>query len=159
MGSLAKKKTLLQQHTFFCVTKTWYFPVTRFMEEMLCLFLFTCSSLPPIFTLVAATISHFLTAAIKFSCFSSNKLKKNWKLVSKFFYSFFHLAFPRLCGNLNLVLRKTRLCCCCCFFFSFKVRVAMRFTAKNTLCRSLSVAHHLSSVSCTLYLLCSRLLI
>ena len=31
-------------------------------------------SLPLIFTLVAASISHFLTAAIKFSCYSSNEI-------------------------------------------------------------------------------------
>ena len=31
-------------------------------------------SLPFIFTLVAASISHFLTAAIKFSCFSSKEI-------------------------------------------------------------------------------------
>ena len=31
-------------------------------------------SLPLIFTLLAARISHFLTAAIKLSCFSSNKI-------------------------------------------------------------------------------------
>ena len=31
-------------------------------------------SLPLIFTLVAASISHFLTPTIKFSCFSSNKI-------------------------------------------------------------------------------------
>ena len=31
-------------------------------------------SLPLIFTLVAASISHFLTATIKFSCYSSNEI-------------------------------------------------------------------------------------
>ena len=31
-------------------------------------------ALPLIFTLVAASISHFLTAAIKFSCYSSNEI-------------------------------------------------------------------------------------
>ena len=31
-------------------------------------------SLPLIFTLVPASISHFLTAAIKFSCYSSNEI-------------------------------------------------------------------------------------
>ena len=31
-------------------------------------------SLPLIFTLLAASISHFLTAAMKFSCFSSNEI-------------------------------------------------------------------------------------
>ena len=35
---------------------------------------FTFFSLPLIFTLVAASISHFLTAAIKFSCHSSNEI-------------------------------------------------------------------------------------
>ena len=31
-------------------------------------------ALPLIFTFVAASISHFLTAAIKFSCYSSNEI-------------------------------------------------------------------------------------
>ena len=35
---------------------------------------FTFLALPLIFTLVAASISHFLTAAIKFSCYSSNEI-------------------------------------------------------------------------------------
>ena len=48
------------------------FLVTRFMWEMSYLLLFTFfHSL--IFTLVAARISHFLTAAEKISCCSSNK--------------------------------------------------------------------------------------
>ena len=36
----------------------------------------SCSlfSLPLIFTVVAISISHFLTAAIKLSCFSSNEI-------------------------------------------------------------------------------------
>ena len=49
-------------------------PVARFMEEMLYVFRFTFFLPPLIFTLVAASISHFLTAAIKFSCFSSNEI-------------------------------------------------------------------------------------
>ena len=39
--------------------------------------MWSCSlffTLPLIFTLVAASISHFLTAAIKCSCYSSNKI-------------------------------------------------------------------------------------
>ena len=38
--------------------------------------MWSCSlfSLPLIFTLVGASISHFLTAAIKFSCYSSNEI-------------------------------------------------------------------------------------
>ena len=52
------------------------FLVTRFMEEMSYLFLFSLSffSLALIFNLVAASISHFLTAAMKFSCFSSSEI-------------------------------------------------------------------------------------
>ena len=48
------------------------FLVTRFTEEMSYLLLFTFFH-SPIFTLVAARISHFLTAAKNFSCCSSNK--------------------------------------------------------------------------------------
>ena len=48
--------------------------LTLFVEEMLYLFMFPFVSLLLIFTLVAASISHFLTAAIKFSCFSSNEI-------------------------------------------------------------------------------------
>ena len=38
-------------------------------------FFFFFSLLPLIFTLVAARISHFLTAAIKVSCFSSKEIR------------------------------------------------------------------------------------
>ena len=50
------------------------FLVTRFMEQMLYVVPFTFFSVPLIFTLVAAGISHFLTAAIKLSCYSSNEI-------------------------------------------------------------------------------------
>ena len=46
------------------------FLVASFMEEKSYVYLFTFLSLPLIFTLVATCISHFLTDAIKFSCFS-----------------------------------------------------------------------------------------
>ena len=49
------------------------FLVTCFIEEMSYVFLFTFFLLPLIFTLMAASISHFLTAATKFSCCSTNK--------------------------------------------------------------------------------------
>ena len=51
-----------------------YFLVSRFMEEVLYVFLFTFISLPLIITFVAAGISHFLTAAVKFSRFSSGEI-------------------------------------------------------------------------------------
>ena len=41
------------------------------MHVFLFTFFFHCRSFPP---LVATSISHFLTAAIKFSCFSSNEI-------------------------------------------------------------------------------------
>ena len=47
-------------------------------------------ALPLIFTLVAASISHFLTAAIKFSCYSSNEIGL------LFFFLFLALALSLL---------------------------------------------------------------
>ena len=49
------------------------FLVTHFMEGMSDVFLLTLFSLSLIFTLVAASTSHFVTAVTKFSCCSSNK--------------------------------------------------------------------------------------
>ena len=85
IGLISKKASLQVQHTFFvhffalplfCATTKWNFqksPSYTFMEELLYVFLFTFFSTALIFTLVAASISHFLTAATKFSCCSSNK--------------------------------------------------------------------------------------
>ena len=99
---LAKKKNQQKQlcsfSTLFCTflcrcfarlqrETSRNFLVTRFMEEKSYVFLFTFLSLPPIFTLVAACISHFLTVAIKFSCFSF----------------FFSLAFLSLALALSLL--------------------------------------------------------
>ena len=44
------------------------------MEENVCVPVHSVFSLPLIFTLVAASISHFLTAAIEISCFSSSEI-------------------------------------------------------------------------------------
>ena len=66
------------------------FLVTRFMEEMLYVLLFLfpeCVRCHSFFTTVATSISHFLTAAIKFSCYSSNEIG---------LHCFWYLA-PRLC--------------------------------------------------------------
>ena len=84
IGLISKKATLYVS-TLFCTflcpcfarlqrETPRNFLVTRFMEEMQHVFLFTFFSLPLIFTLVAASISHFLKAATKFSCCSSNKI-------------------------------------------------------------------------------------
>ena len=62
------------QHTFlyisfpmFCTTKTWNFfepPINTFFGEKVCVPVHSVFSLPLIFTLVAASISHLLTVAI-----------------------------------------------------------------------------------------------
>ena len=90
LGLISNETTLHVQHkcstlffwTFLCRCfvrrqreTSRNFRVTRFMKEMLyVVLLFTFFSLPLIFTLMAANISHFLTAAIKFSCYSSNEI-------------------------------------------------------------------------------------
>ena len=68
----------------FCTTTTRNFLVTRFMEEMLytcscSLFFFTAGHFDNL-TLVAAGISHILTAAIKFIHFFSNEIGLRWFL-------------------------------------------------------------------------------
>ena len=51
------------------------------MEEMLCVVLFTFFLMPLIFALVAASISHFLTPSIKFSCYSSNEIGCSFSVI------------------------------------------------------------------------------
>ena len=87
------KTNLHVQYTFlqislplFCTTKTSNFLLTHYFlwrnfcmcsaKILLLVFLFTLIfSLLLIFTLLAACISHFLTATMKFSCFSSNEIR------------------------------------------------------------------------------------
>ena len=106
------------QHTFlyislllFCTTKTWNFLVIARAHQKFCC-LCSCSllifSLPLIFTWLAASISHFLTAAMTFSCFSCNEISL--------------LCLQSLAPALSLLStrgytskitsKKTRLCCC-----------------------------------------------
>ena len=59
------------------------------------------------------SISHFLTAAMKFSCFSSNEIHPSCS------FSVIHVSV-----TIKNSVQKTRLCCC---LFSLKVRAAMRF--------------------------------
>ena len=93
---ISKKTNLHVQHAFclslplfcttttlFCRTKTSNFLVTHYFygEIVVCaypIFCFLCScsllfSLPLIFTLLAASISHFLTAALNFPVFLPTK--------------------------------------------------------------------------------------
>ena len=79
-------------------------------KKMLLVFLFDFFfwlSIPLIFTLLAASISHFLTAAIKFSCFSFNEIRPPLfiSLSLTFSRSFIHVSEDK-----NLVNKKTRLC-------------------------------------------------
>ena len=86
--------------------------------EMSHVFLFAFFfSLLLIFTLVAASISHFLTAPIKFSCFSSNEI-------------------GLLCLSLALALAflstaRQTFCFLVVFFLFLKDRVAMQFTTET----------------------------
>ena len=90
------------------------FLVTRFMDEMSQVFLLPFFSLPLTFTLVAASISHFLTAATKFSCCFSNNfsffslslqlslapilVELHWPVASFLFFSaFLFLYIPYMC--------------------------------------------------------------
>ena len=74
-------------------------------------------SLPLIFTLLAASISHFLTAALNFHVFLPTKF------VSFVFNNSLQLflCYLRWCKQ-KITQKKTRLCCC---IFFLKVRVAM----------------------------------
>ena len=111
IGLISKKSTLRVQHTFlhislplFCTTTTWNFQkllrrYTLFrgnVVRVLVHFFFTATHFH--LALVAASISHFVTAATKFSCCSSNK-----KMSPLFFISrsrslspFFSLSFAGL---------------------------------------------------------------
>ena len=94
------------------------------MEEMLNVLLFITFSLPLIFPLVAGSISHFLTAAIKFSCFSSNEIGLLCFFISR--SSCFSVIESM--QKLKLSRKKELALLNCCYFLSLKVRVAMRFT-------------------------------
>ena len=69
------------------------------MEEMLYVLLFTFFLLLLIFALMASGISHFLTAAIKFSCYFSNEIG-----LLCFFISCFS-AFSVIHANVDLKIK------------------------------------------------------
>ena len=85
IGLISKKATLHVQHIFLCISlplfcetrETWNFQkllsYTFYGGLVVRVLVHFCFSLPLIFTLVAASISHFFTAVTKFSCCSSNK--------------------------------------------------------------------------------------
>ena len=68
---------------------------------------------------LAANISHFLTAAMKFSCFSSNEIRLPGS------FSVIHVSL-NIKNNQNNVEKDTTLLF---FFLSQKVRAAMRFSS------------------------------
>ena len=86
IGLISKKSNFARAAHFFCTflcrcfarlqrETSRNFLVTRFMEEMSYVFSFTFffTAAHFLLALVAASISHFVTAATKFSCCSSNK--------------------------------------------------------------------------------------
>ena len=78
-----------------------------------------CFSLPLIFTLVNVTISHFLTAAIKFSRFSSNEIAVRCFFISR------TSSFPVIHVIYTLKFSRKK------DFLSLKVRAAVQFTAET----------------------------
>ena len=111
IGLISKKATLHVQHTFlyislplFCATTTWNFQklvsYTFYggnVIRVLVHFFFTTAHFH--LALVAASISHFVAAATKFSCCSSNK-----KISFVFFSRWASLSFSsifHICGHDN----------------------------------------------------------
>ena len=110
IGLIKKKATLHVQHTFlyislplFCTTTTWNFrkPLSypfygRNVSRFLVHFFFTAAHLH--LALVVASISHFVTAATKFSCCSSNNKVSPVSFIScsRSLWPFFSLSFAGL---------------------------------------------------------------
>ena len=102
---ISKNATMHAQHTFLNLCRC-------FVEEISYMFLFSFFSLLLIFTLVTASISHFLTVATKFSCCSSTKkcllcflslalalflVELRWSVTHSLFFSVFPLLYiPKL---------------------------------------------------------------
>ena len=88
--------------TLFCRTKTSNFLVTHYFygEIVVCaypIFCFLCScsllfSLPLIFTLLAASISHFLTAALNFHVFLPTKFVSFFSITRSSSFSVIHVS-------------------------------------------------------------------
>ena len=91
-----------------------------FFAEFMFAFIFLRLSV--IFTLLAASISHFLTAAMKFPCVSPNEIRLLC-FESLFFCN------PQITEGVNVEKDTTFLV----FFLSLKVQMAMRFPSKQTL--------------------------
>ena len=91
---MSKKATLHVRRSFFVhffdVVTTGNFQKLPSEEILYMFLLYIFFSLPLIFTLVVAGISHFLTTATKFSCCSSNK---------KCLLCFLSLALLALCRS------------------------------------------------------------
>ena len=85
-------------------------------------------SLLLIFTLVAASISHFFTAPIKFSCFSSNKIGF---LCLSLALALALLSTSRQTSKFSPEKDSWGTRLRCCFFLFLKVRVAMQFTTET----------------------------
>ena len=130
IGLISKKATLHVQHTFFCTflcrcfarlqrETSRNFLVTRFMEEMSNVFLFTLFSPPLIFTLVTASM-HFSFSHRRYEIFM---LYFQQKMSPLFFISrsspqshFFSLSFGGLSPTFSFSL---------CFSFSYSKFVDM----------------------------------
>ena len=98
-------------------------------------------SLPLIFTLVAASISHILTAAMKFSCFTSNKIDLFCFL--PLFLSVFSSS-PVIHVNVDIKIKSKKRISFFVVFLSLKVREAVRFTVKTSECLKCKISPRLT---------------
>ena len=132
VGLISTKTTLHMQHTFIvhfiAIVLHNYnakLPDTSLLHVLLRKsFLYSCSlvSLLLIFTLVFASISHFLTAAKKFSCSSFDKIGL------LFFFISHSSSFSVIHVNVDIKIKsKERIGFVVVIFFSLKVWMAMQF--------------------------------
>ena len=149
VGLISTKTTLHMQHTFIvhfiAIVLHNYnakLPDTSLLHVLpRKSFLYSCSlvSLLLIFTLVFASISHFLTAAKKFSCFSFNK-------IGLLCFLSLTLALSLLSTSMQTLKlsQKKELALLLLFFFSLKVWVAMQFNDEMQGCLKCKISPQLT---------------
>ena len=125
----------------FCTTRGRNFLVyTRFIEETSYVFLFIFFSLALIFPLEAASMCHFLSASIKFSCFPFNEIRHLCILSFVLALS----SVTHLSVDIRISSKKKDVLRFSVVFLSRKVWVAMRFTAKNARMLEMRISCRLS---------------
>ena len=107
----------------FLVTHYFYGGIVEYFVS--CVHVRFYLSLPLIFTLLAAGISHCLTAALNFHAFLPQNSSLLFSITRSSSFSVIHVSVN--IKKKKKTSKKTRLCCC---FFSLKVQAVMRFLSK-----------------------------